>query len=208
MPAAFIVLLVAVAGRPNRRPGRILTCIKMEAGCPADTVDGPSPRDPSRTAKFVARCVGTDCSEGYARPREGVRQSGPSRFAGASQGTASTSDPSAGKTHVRFGRTQLPVRQGSGFEDSAGARGRGIGATMWRGAFGLICCVAMAFGVRLLLSSPLEEQSTFLFFTLAPCHRWRHSVWRSIARGPHRRVGSGDGHMIPSPRPSVSSRGP
>jgi hypothetical protein len=107
-----------------------------------------------------------------------------------------------------LGRTQLPVRQGSGFEDSAGARGRGIGATMWRGAFGLICCVAMAFGVRLLLSSPLEGQSTFLFFTLAPCHRRRHSVWRSIARGPHRRVGSGDGHMIPSPRPSVSSRGP
>jgi two-component system, LuxR family, sensor kinase FixL len=69
-----------------------------------------------------------------------------------------------------LGRTQLPACQGSGFEDSARSRGHGIAATMWRGAFGYslsLCCVAMAFGVRLLLSSTLEGQSTFLFFTPA-----------------------------------------
>ena len=64
----------------------------------------------------------------------------------------------------------MPGSQGSGFRDSATTLTRGIGATIWRGAFGYslaVCCVAIAFGVRLVLSSTLEGESVFLFFTPA-----------------------------------------
>jgi two-component system, LuxR family, sensor kinase FixL len=64
----------------------------------------------------------------------------------------------------------MPGSQGSGFHDSAMTLTRGIGAAIWRGAFGYslaVCCVAIAFGVRLVLSTTLEGESAFLFFTPA-----------------------------------------
>src|SRR6516164_5547663 len=67
-------------------------------------------------------------------------------------------------------QAQMPGSQGSGFRDSDATLTRGIGATIWRGAFGYslaVCCVAIAFGVRLVLSSTLEGESAFLFFTPA-----------------------------------------
>jgi K+-sensing histidine kinase KdpD len=67
-------------------------------------------------------------------------------------------------------RTRRPDGQGNGDQDSGWSTGRGIGAILWRGAFGCslaVCCVAIAFGVRLLLSTTLDGQSAFLFFTPA-----------------------------------------
>jgi hypothetical protein len=67
-------------------------------------------------------------------------------------------------------RTRRPDGQGNGDQDSGWSTARGIGAILWRGAFGCtlaVCCVAIAFGVRLLLSTTLDGQSAFLFFTPA-----------------------------------------
>jgi two-component system sensor kinase FixL len=64
----------------------------------------------------------------------------------------------------------MPGSQGSGFGDFATTLTRGIGATIWRGVFGYslaVCCIAVAFGVRLVLSTTLEAESAFLFFTPA-----------------------------------------
>jgi hypothetical protein len=71
---------------------------------------------------------------------------------------------------LHSGRTQRPDGQGIRDQDSASPTAGGSGAIVWREAFGYglaFCCVAVAFGVRLLLSTGLDGQSAFLFFTRA-----------------------------------------